>query len=178
LEITAKTIRLRSNNDFILNDKYLNKFEVMSEIESGSYCHVFKVQHKSSSESFAIKKIVIRDEIEPFKELCTSLLISELNSDLIVRYHYLWYENDSVIEKGFRKYTENSTLYIQMDLCVETLEQIYVEISNEINLKQYHLLTPLGYYITSELLIEILEGVDYLHKDCIIHRDLNRIRIL
>jgi hypothetical protein len=60
----------------------------MSEIRSGSYGHVFKIQQKSSLGLFAIKKIAIRDEIEPFKELCTSLLISKLNSDLIVIYHY------------------------------------------------------------------------------------------
>jgi serine/threonine protein kinase len=39
-------------------------------------------------------------------------------------------------------------------------------------------LTPLGYYITSELLIEILEEVDYLHKNNIIHRDLKPDNIL
>jgi serine/threonine protein kinase len=82
---------------------------LISEIESGSYGQVFKVKHKSSSELFTIK-ISIKDENESLKELCTSLLISELNSDLIVRYHDVWYENDLVIENGFRKWTDSSTL--------------------------------------------------------------------
>jgi hypothetical protein len=178
LEITANTIRIQNDSDFIPNNKYLNNFEEISEIGSGSYAKVFGVKLKSTSELFAIKKIAINDENESLKELCTSLLISELNSDLIVRYHEVWYENDLVIENGFRKYTENSTLYIQMDLCDKTLKNICEEIANDYILKRNKLLSPLGYYITSELLVEILEGVDYLHKHNIIHRDLKPENIL
>jgi hypothetical protein len=178
LGITIKAIPIRSDNNFIPNNKYLNKFEQVSEIGSGSYGQVFKVKLKSSSELFAIKKIAIKDENESLKELCTSLLISELDSDLIVRYHDVWYENDLVIENGFQKYTENSTLYIQMDLCEKTLEQIREEIHNDLTLMFNSLLTPLGYYITSELLTEILKGVHYLHKNNIIHRDLKPDNIL
>jgi len=42
---------------------------------------------------------------------------------------------------------------------------------NDINLKQNELLTPLGYYIASELFIEIVEGVHFLREESIIHRD-------
>jgi serine/threonine protein kinase len=70
------------------------------------------------------------------------------------------------------------TLFIGMYLCDKTLKQIIEEIRREFISKTDRILTPIGYYITSQLFIEILESVQYLHIYNIIHRDLNPYNII
>jgi serine/threonine protein kinase len=48
----------------------------------------------------------------------------------------------------------------------------------ELNQKVSQVMTPLGYYISSQLFEEILESIDYLHKQTLIHRDLKPNNIL
>jgi serine/threonine protein kinase len=67
-----------------------------------------------------------------------------------------------------------------MELCDTTLKQIIEEIQSDINLKNKNdnILTPIGYYIASQLFIQIVKGVQYLHQNNIIHRDLNPNNIM
>jgi serine/threonine protein kinase len=70
------------------------------------------------------------------------------------------------------------TLYITMELCDKTLQQLMKEINSDSNIKDNENLTQIGYYIASQLFIEILECVQYLHKNQIIHRDLSPYNIM
>jgi hypothetical protein len=54
-------------------------------------------------------------------------------------------------------------------LCNKTLIGIIEEIKSDSNLKKDKTLTTIGYIITSQLFIEILESVHYLHQNNIIH---------
>ncbi len=54
--------------------------------------------------------------------------------------------------------------YIQMELCDKTLDDVIKEFDKESHLKTNGTLTTVGYYIASQIFIEILEGVNYLHK--------------
>ena len=67
-----------------------------------------------------------------------------------------------------------------MELCFNTLKEIMEQKRNEFKRKQFEAMTPIEYYISSELLKETLEAVNYLHslKPPIIHRDLNPRNIL
>jgi serine/threonine protein kinase len=60
-----------------------------------------------------------------------------------------------------------------MELCDKTLDDIINEMESDSLINVNDTLTPVGYYIASQLFIEILEGVQHLHKHNIIHRDLN-----
>jgi serine/threonine protein kinase len=64
-----------------------------------------------------------------------------------------------------------------MELCDKTLEELINEIKVNKFMKINETLTPIGYYIASQLFIEILECVQYLHENNIIHRDLNPYNI-
>jgi len=71
-----------------------------------------------------------------------------------------------------------------MEVCDKTFKDIMFEIERDSDLvtikNRNKELTPLGYYIASQLFIETLEGVDYLHEQNppIIHRDINPENIM
>jgi serine/threonine protein kinase len=67
-----------------------------------------------------------------------------------------------------------------MELCYDTLEGVLKQKQNEFQRKELELLNEIEYFISSELFIELLECVNYLHKQkpSIIHRDLKPSNIL
>ncbi len=123
--------------------------------------------------------------------------MQKLKSDLFVQYTQHWIEENYIRnDKNYFKrhrYQENLSsehkvfdknkkylLHIQMELCCKTLRDIITQLNSELNQKQSEVLTPIGYYIASELFVEILESVNYLHSQepPIIHRDLKPKNIL
>jgi serine/threonine protein kinase len=152
------------------------KFKELVELGSGSYGTVFKVKDNKCDKYYAIKKIKpINDKEKEFvEEFDKHLDVRHLYSPYIVKHFDAWFENNIKIK------TERLVLYIQMELCDTTLKQIVEEIQSDINFKnkKHNILTPIGYYIASQLFIEIVKGVQYLHQNNIIHRDLNPNNIL
>jgi hypothetical protein len=173
------------------NGRYCEEFKELSYIAMGSYGIVCKAMNKKTNELFAIKKIPIEKRFEE-KALKEIEIMPKLKSEFIVRLESAWIENN-YINVADLKSAENSSLkpspeifkaektlllHIQMELCSKTLKDLIKQLNEQSNQKPEKVMTPLGYYISSELFIEILESVDYLHKQKVIHRDLKPTNIL
>jgi serine/threonine protein kinase len=96
-------------------------------------------------------------------------------SEFLVQYYNLWFE---YINENHRN--NGLLLYIEMELCDKTLKDVIEEIESNNSMKSNETLTRFSYNIASQLLIEILESVHFLHKQKppIIHRDLKPESIL
>jgi hypothetical protein len=172
-----------------LQGNYFEIFEESEQISFGSFGIVFKAMNKNDHYFYAIKKIPLK-YTEKEKALEEVRMMSESNSCFVARYYRSWIEHNYYLNKENRNDLNHERvnveqnifdpekpllLHIQMELCSKTLKDI---IQNDLNYDFSRIITLIDYFIASELFIEILESVNYLHKIDIIHRDLKPSNIL
>jgi serine/threonine protein kinase len=142
--------------------------------------------NRKSKKLFAIKKIPFNEDLnEPvLKEIH---ILQKLQNPLICKLESFWVENNYLKPKDYKNVNpmsevfqpnKSKLLHIKMELCVMTLKDVISKLNKELNRKLTQAMTILGYYVSSELFREILEGVKYLHNQNVIHRDLKPQNIL
>ena len=117
------------------------------------------MNYKFRDTKYAVKKMTFEtnDKIEFMKELENIPLIGELNHVNIVKYYSVWLENNSICENGIKKFNDNFTLNIQMELCDTSLREVIYEIEKDTNFYNNKSLTNLGYYFSCIIFMEILQ---------------------
>ena len=92
--------------------------------------------------------------------------LANINSEFVVNYKTSW--------KG------NNEIFIQMECCNYDLEYVIESKLYAFFMNKNSKLHPIDYFISTELLKELIESVDYLHSldPPIVHRDLKPQNIL
>jgi alpha-tubulin suppressor-like RCC1 family protein len=173
LDVSEELIKF--SDLYFQNGYYKSHFKETEKLGSGSYGTVFKASVlKNKTEYFhAIKKISFENlkfKFDILREFYNFSVVNKLSKQYVVPHSDAWLEYSQEERKIY--------LYIVMELCDKTLEDIIDEFDNNSMLKNDEILTPIGFYIASQLFIEILESVQHLHKHNIIHRDLNPYNIM
>jgi fused-like protein len=156
----------------ILNGYYERRYDEINELGEGGYGKVFKAKFKNSEYFAAIKKISLRRVSKNI--ILREFQVSQIVQNLYDRYAIQHFE--SWIEKSPNN--NEIILFVIMDLCDKTLKEMIEEMKNYFSSKDNKTFTPIGYYIASQLFIDILESVLFLHRNNIIHRDLNPYNIM
>jgi hypothetical protein len=167
-------------DSFVRNGFYSKHFEEIKKLGSGSFGSVFMNKSKRwwKREYSAVKRIEFTsvDKNEIIREYLNYKVMTKdySKNEHLVKYYDTWFE-ECVNPNG-----SELSLYIRMELCDKTLDDVINEFKNDSKLKTIESLTTIGYYIASRIFIQILEGVNHLHEQNppLIHRDLKPANIL
>ena len=158
----------------------LNNYNIIDNIGNGSFGSVFKCINNIDQQTYALKII----KLYPHKYdtiLREVRLMSTFDHQNIIKYYCSWidYNKIDLVEYGSETESDNSTnnkiipinylenyyLYIQMELCKNSLTN-YLET------------TPFNYNLRLIIFKSIVTGLNYLHTNNIIHRDIKPSNIL
>ncbi|XP_054162132.1 developmentally-regulated protein kinase 1-like [Oppia nitens] len=143
-----------------------NHFVDIVKLGEGAFGQVFKARQKSDNCLFAIKTIYMDDLSDETKQkaLKEAKGLANVKSKYVVDYWNSWIEDNH--------------LYIQMEYCTTTLNDLLQIRSNIFNRSSDQPMDSLEFYMSCELFKEVLECVHYIQQQDIIHRDLKPENIL
>ncbi|XP_059697335.1 interferon-induced, double-stranded RNA-activated protein kinase [Haemorhous mexicanus] len=143
-----------------VNKTFLKLFEKIEPIGAGGFGNVFKATSTSDKKTYAIKRVEFTEKVEREAEG-----LARLSHENIVRYHCSWTGMDHI------KYPDSSCnsdeeihcLFIQMEFCEKgTLENWIVKTSKDRKYRE----------MAQNKFLQIVKGVEYIHSEELIHRDL------
>jgi serine/threonine protein kinase len=180
-EPNDKSIDFKTQISITESGKYCKDFKDPIELGGGQYGKVVKVKSNYSSNECAIKimKFTSENEANLLKEVQTFNTINRILTPGTVKFIDLWLENNSESVNGNKN---GLILYIQMELCDTTLETVINQMHRDpyicTQISGQKTFTLLGFYIASRIFVQILKGVNRLHKHQIFHCDLHSGNVL
>ncbi|XP_010144424.1 PREDICTED: interferon-induced, double-stranded RNA-activated protein kinase, partial [Buceros rhinoceros silvestris] len=149
-----------NGSPYTVNDRFLENFKNIEPIGDGGFGNVFKATGKHDEKTYAVKRVQFAENVaREVKEL------ARLEHENIVRYYSCWEGCDHMIYPASRQKSHKKIhcFFIQMELCEQGPLENWIE-KNRQDRKYY--------YMAQNKFLQILRGVEYIHSEGLIHRDL------
>lgn len=137
-----------------------NDFSNIEYIERGAFGDVYKAKHRRDGKLYAIKRIYVQEADSEIEIEVKHLAM--LNHKNVIRYHSCWVESLTSLDKPgtTAPNEENKSLFIQMELCATlTLQTVIEEAELSLSLKW-------------AMYKQLIDGLNYIHKNNVVHGDL------
>ncbi|XP_039574988.1 interferon-induced, double-stranded RNA-activated protein kinase isoform X1 [Passer montanus] len=143
-----------------VNKTFLEHFEEIEPIGAGGFGNVFKATSKCDKKTYAIKRVEFTEKVEREAQG-----LARLTHENIVRYHFSWKGDDYIKypDSSWRPNQKILCLFIQMEFCEQGTLENWVAKTNED--RKYH-------EMAQNKFLQIVKGVEYIHSQKLIHRDL------
>ena len=140
-----------------LGTNRLHEFKIESIIAETFNSTIYKVINLLDKNRYALKKVECYEDFDGSKLLREIENLAKLNNSNILRYYSAW------IQRDFNG--KNMCIYILSELCDYDLESYLVK--HKLNNK-----------IKKQIIKQILNGLEYIHLQNIVHRDIKPQNIL
>ncbi|NXG21815.1 E2AK2 kinase, partial [Grallaria varia] len=152
--------RNQNGNPPTVDKTFLDNFKLIEPIGEGGFGNVFKATSKCDKITYAIKRVQFTKNVVREAEG-----LARLTHENIVRYHWSWMGHDYVTcsDSSLNSDKIIPCLFIQMEFCEQgTLAKWVAKNRKDRN---YH-------EMAQSKFLQILKGVEYIHSENLIHRDL------
>ncbi|THD28676.1 Cell division protein kinase 9-B [Fasciola hepatica] len=139
----------------------VDDYDILQKIGQGTFGEVFKARHKRSKEQFALKRLKTEQETEgfPVSALREIRILSSLSHENVVSLRGVCHKRAGP-SSNYRY-----EFYLLFDICEHDLAGL---LKNKIEFS-------LG--IKKNIMRQLLMGLDFLHKNNVLHRDLKKSNI-